>query len=79
MSVENEPVQTPPTPEQIKAYEEAKLKRKAYQEEQMPILETDAKYLGLLADIDESILRREMARAKLANLLAPPEKTEEKK
>jgi len=62
-----------PTPEQIAAYNKARLARMEEQKKLMPILKTDREYLNVLADIDEAILRREVARHRLAGLNAPPE------
>ncbi len=69
MSEEN----IPPTPEQIAAYNKARVARQEEQKKQIPILKTDKEYLNLLADIDEAILRREVARHRLANMNAPLE------
>jgi hypothetical protein len=74
MSEEN----TQPTPEQIAAYNRARVARQEEQKKQIPILKTDKEYLNLLADIDEAILRREVARHRLANMNAPPEADKEK-
>lgn len=69
MSEEN----IPPTPEQIAAYNKARQARMEEQKKQMPILKAEREYLDLLADIDEAILRREVARHRLVNMNAPPE------
>lgn len=68
---------TLPTPEQIAAYNTARQARMEEQKKQIPLLKIDSQYLNLLADIDEAILRREVARHRLANLNSPPEPEEE--
>jgi len=64
---------TPPTPEQIAAYNAARQARMEEQKKQIPILKVESQYLNILADIDEAVLRRQVARHRLANLNAPPE------
>lgn len=70
---------TQPTPEQIAAYNKARAARHEEQKRLIPLLKTDKEYLSLLADIDEAILRREVARHRFANMNAPadPEKKDE--
>lgn len=70
-----------PTPEQIEQYVAQRKKRILQYKEEIGLLKIEAEYVGLLASIDESTLRRATAQHRLATLLAPdiPEPKKEQK
>jgi hypothetical protein len=61
----------PLTPEQIAEYVANRKRRITQFKEDIPLLKIEAEYMGLLASIDESTLRRATAQSRFAQLMTP--------